>query len=326
MSRLSRAISLLLSVPLLTAVACSDDDMPQVSAPDGAANDAAASPDGSTAAKDPATAEKAVIDRFTDQAGMLQRRSASPSLPGPNQAVNFDQGPFITQGLGPKGEKVKYYNFDVQPTMPAPIFVLFRADDDKPVAGQLNVVDVIPGDANYSDFWQIQKVTVPASYVANTVTSRAEITAAGFAITATQMLVNCPVVPYGSTATLRLGGGSPALMSGWYKGKVVKYFSFEEKALGGAMVPVIPIFVAFNVNPNQPGGGPGSGFKTEAGRLQTHNVLTALPADGPYSPLWSVGVYDNTAFDSVKDLATATAAPQLGAGVANVNCPVVEVK
>src|SRR3954469_6294900 len=85
MSRLSRAISLLLSVPLLTAVACSDDDMPQVSAADAAASDASASPDGSSAAKDPATAEKAVIDRFTDQAGMLQRRSASPSLPGPNQ-------------------------------------------------------------------------------------------------------------------------------------------------------------------------------------------------------------------------------------------------
>jgi hypothetical protein len=326
MSRLSRAVSLLISVPLLTAVACSDGDMPQVSKPDGAATDAASSPDGSAIAKDPATAEKAVIDRFTDQAGMLQRRSASPSLPGPNQAVNFDQGPFITQGLGPRGEKVRYYNFDVQPTAPAPIYVLFHTGQDKPVSGQLNIVDVAPGDAGYSDFWQVQKVTVPATYVANSVTSRAELTAAGFAIEPTQMLVNCPIVPDGSTATLRLGGGSPALMSGWYKGKVVKYFSFEEKALTGAMVPVIPIYVAFNVNPNQPGGGPGSGFRTETGNAQTHNVITALPTDGPYSPLWSVSVYDNTAFASVTSLATATAAPQLGAGVANVNCPVVEVQ
>src|SRR5213075_1587084 len=116
------------------------------------------------------------------------------------------------------------YNFDVQPTAPAPIYVLFRAGETAPVAGQLNIVDVVPGVPGYNDFWQVQKVTVPAGYVANTVTSRAEITAAAFPVEATAMLVNCPVVPDGSTATLRLGGGSAALMSGWYQGKIVKYF------------------------------------------------------------------------------------------------------
>src|SRR5690242_10166149 len=50
----------------------------------------------SVAAKDPATAAKAAIDRFSDAAGHLQKRSASPALPGPNQPVDFDQGPFIT--------------------------------------------------------------------------------------------------------------------------------------------------------------------------------------------------------------------------------------
>jgi len=276
--------------------------------------------------KDPATAEKAPIDRFSDQAGMLQRRSASPSLPAANQPVDFDKAPFITQGLGPNGEKVRYYNFDVQSATPAPIYVLFRTGETTPVVGQLNVVDVVPGGVGYSDFWQVQKVTVPAGYVANSITSRAEIKTAGFPVAATQMLVNCPIVPDGSTATLRIGGGSAALMSGWYQGKVVKYFSFEEKALSGATVPAVSIYVAFNVNPAQAGGGPGSGFMTETGTTQTHNVVAALPANGAYSPLWSVDVYDNAAFASVSNLATAMAAPQLAAGVANVNCPVVEVK
>ena len=72
------------------------------------------------------------------------------------------------------------------------------------MSGQLNVIDVLPGDQGYNDFWQVMKVTVPAGYVANTVTSVAEIGAQGFPVEATDMLVNCPVVPKGSSAALRL--------------------------------------------------------------------------------------------------------------------------
>jgi hypothetical protein len=278
------------------------------------------------AARDPATADKVPVDRFSDQAAMLMRRSAAPSLPGPSQAIDFDQGaPFVTEGFGPHGEKVRYYNFDVQPTVPAPIYVLFRAGEDKPVPGQLNIVDVVPGDQGYSDFWQVHQVTAPSSYVANTVTSKAELVSAGFSVRPTDTLVNCPIVPEGSKAALRVGGGSTALMAGWYRGKTVAYFSFEEKALTGSAVPLSPIYVAFNVNPDQTGGGPGSGFKAESGSAQTHNVVATLPSDATYSPLWLVNVYDNAAFASVGDLSTATAARQLGAGVAKVNCPVVAV-
>jgi hypothetical protein len=279
-----------------------------------------------THGKDPATAAKVSVDRFSDQAANLMKRSATPALPAANQPIAFDSGaPFITSGLGPRGEHVRYYNFDVQPTTPAPIYAFFRAGGVA-VDGQLNVVDVVPGDPGYNDFWQVHKVTVPSSYVPNSVTSLAEITAAGFPIEPTQMLVNCPVVPDGSVATLRFSGESSSLQSGWYKGMVVKYFSFDEKALSGATVPVAPIFVTFNINPNKPGGGPGSGFMTEPGSAQTHNVVPVLPADTGYSPLWSVDVYDNAAFASVTDLPTVQAAPQLGNGVASVNCPIVEVK
>ena len=91
------------------------------------------------------------------------------------------------------------------------------------------------------------------------------------------------------------------------------------------MVPTSPIYVMFNINPDQQDGGPGSGFKTEPGTTQTHNVVATLPGDAGYSPLWLVSVLDNAAFDSVTDLASAAAATVLGAGVATVNCPIVSV-
>jgi hypothetical protein len=69
--------------------------------------------------------------------------------------------PFITKGFTPSGQTVEYYNFDVQPTAPAPIWVLFKQGESNPVSGQLNIINVIPGDAGYNDFWQVYKVIVP---------------------------------------------------------------------------------------------------------------------------------------------------------------------
>jgi hypothetical protein len=277
--------------------------------------------------KDPNTATRSSVDRFSATAGVLFVRDSVNGLPAANAAINFDVEPFITVGLGPAGEVISYYNFDVQPTIPAPIFVLFREGETTPVADQLNVIDVKPGDVGYNDFWQVVAVTVPTDYVANVVTSLAEIQEAGYALDTTTTLVNCPVVPEGSTAALRFGGGATTLVMGWYKGEVVFYFSFEEHPLVvvNDMVPTSPIYVAFNINPDEPGGGPPSGFMTEPGSSQTHNVVATLPGDSTYSPLWLVNIYDNAFFDTVMDLATAQAAPLKAPGAAIVNCPVVSV-
>jgi hypothetical protein len=275
--------------------------------------------------KDPNTADKESIDRFSMEAGHLFVRDSENGLPGPNEAIDFDQGePFMTKGLGPNGELVAYYNFDVQPTEPAPIFVLFRDGESMPVADQLNIVDDIPGDSDYNDFWRVIKVTVPADYVANTITSLDEITMAGYTVDTMDVLVNCPIVPKGSTAKYRMGGEGPGLTRGWYRGKVIYYFNFAEKALSvdaQDMVSLSPIYVAFNINP--PEGGPSSGFKTEEATGRAHNVVATLPADEGYSPLWRVNVYDNADFDNVHDLASAQSANILAMGVANVNCPIV---
>jgi hypothetical protein len=171
-------------------------------------------------------------------------------------------------------------------------------------------------------------VTVPDSYEANTATSVTDLTDADYNIEATNVIKNCPIVPDGSTATKRHGGGNADLVEGWYHGEVVSYFLFEEAMLeaSNGSVPLSPIYVTFNKNPDEDGGGPPSGFMTESGSMQNHNVVASLPGDQRYSPLWLVNIYDNADFDSVSDLDSATDANILASGAANVNCPIISVE
>jgi hypothetical protein len=276
---------------------------------------------------DAETAAEVEIDRFSDEAAHLFMRSANASLPAAGTPIDFDQEPFISMGLGPDGQVVQYYNFDVQPTAPAPIFVLFWESGD-PVAGQHNIVDDVPGDDDYNDFWQVVKVTVSDDYIANSMTSLQELVDAGYEMEFTDMLVNCPIVPDGSTAVLRMGGGDNGLTTGWYQGEVVYYFNFFEAPLSttsDGAVPTSDIYVSFNINPDEDGGGPPSGFMTEPGTTQTHNVVETIPSDAAYSPLWDVMPYDNASFDMVHDLASAMAAMNFGLA-AKVNCPIVSVQ
>jgi hypothetical protein len=313
--------ALLLILMILTFLipfsGCDDEDMPAGPMP-----------------SDPDTAPRATIDRFSDAAGTLFVRDGSNGLPGPGEPVDFDQVPFITQGFGPSGEVVQYYNFDVQPIVSAPIFALFREGESQPVGGQLNIIDVIPGDEGYNDFWHVHRVTVPSDYEANTISSVGELMRQDYDIERTNMIVNCPVVPEGSTADLRFGDmENSGLIRGWYRDQVVFYFSFEEEQLtvnlpadGHPEVPVSDILVSFNINPGESGGGPSSGFMTEGDTPQTHNVVQTIPGSSGYSPLWDVDVYDNADFNSVYNWTTALQANQLAEGVALVNCPVVSVE
>jgi hypothetical protein len=169
---------------------------------------------------DPDKAPVAAVDRFSDKAAHLQLRTPESHLPGPNQPIDFDSGPFITQGLSPKtGMPVRYYNFDVQTTMPAPVYVLYRDGEDKPVEGQLDIIDTLPGETGYNDFRQVWKVTVPKDYVANTIVDAGALKDAGYKMDQTPTLRNMPVVPDKSTAKMRLNGESAELHGAWYKGQ-----------------------------------------------------------------------------------------------------------
>ncbi|WP_236974025.1 hypothetical protein [Membranihabitans maritimus] len=298
-------------LPFLVIFSCSDDD--GMNTPEG---------------KDPDTAEEVSIDRFSETAATLMVRTEANGLPKANEPIDYDQAPFITTGLGREGEIVEYYNFDVQPLTPAPIYVFFKEGSSSPVEGQLNVINVVPGDNGYNDFWQVFRVTVPGDYVANTISSMNELNARNYNIEALNTVVNCPVVPKGSTATKRMGDESSGLVRGWYKGQIVYYFNFSESSLeinSNGEIPVSPIFVTFNINPGEDGGGPASGFVTEEGTVQTHNVLATIPQNTGYSPLWAVRIYDNSGFGSVMDLGSAQSAPAIGPGP-NVNCPVVNIQ
>ena len=50
---------------------------------------------------DPDTAATVSIDRFSTDAGQLFIRDESNGLPGPNEPIDFDQGPFIISMFNP---------------------------------------------------------------------------------------------------------------------------------------------------------------------------------------------------------------------------------
>lgn len=281
-------------------------------------------------AKDINTATKTSVDRFSSSAGHLMVRTATNGLPAANAAINFDNQPFITTGLDRTGASVKYYNFDIQPTVPEDIYVFFKSGSSTPIVGQNNVIPTIPGETGYNDFWLVNKVIVPDSYVPNSITSEAEVLASGYPVTETTTIVNCPVVPFGSTAARSsVTGKASQLTLGWYKGQSVAYFNFDEASLAtttAGNVPTSPIYVMFKVNPNSsnPASGPASGFASETTNSnQTHNVLETLPGDSAYSPLWDVRVLDNANFNAVSNLVTAKNFTSTPAG-ATVNCPFVK--
>ena len=107
------------------------------------------------------------------------------------------EGGDLTQGWY-KGQEVFYFDFEQPSVQTAPIYAFVTGfnENDEPifVEGQNNVIDVIPGDENYSAFWDVNLVVVPEDYVANSITSVAEITAGGYDIMPAGLLVNCPVV------------------------------------------------------------------------------------------------------------------------------------
>jgi len=268
-----------------------------------------------------------VIDRFSAAAGTLQVRTATNGLPGPGQPVDFDHLPFITQSWGPAGEVIRYYNFDVQPTTPAKMYVFYVGEQE--LTPQHRVVDVIPGQPAYSDFFRVVRVMAPARYVADELRDVSAILRSGFALIETSQIVNRPVVPRGSTARERLNGAATEPEAGWYRGQQIQWFRFDEAPLiagPGAPVPTSPISVTFNKNPDLPGGGPTSGFRTDPGGRQTHNVASSLPGDVDYSPLWTVSIYDNAVFSTVFNETTVLAAPFKARNVATVNCPIVFVQ
>lgn len=110
----------------------------------------------------------------------------------------LESGEALTQGWY-QGGRVYYPDFGLNPAVAIPIWVFVTGMDagGNPVfvEGQRNIIDAIPGDEGYSDFWHVRMVMVDDSYEANSITSAEAVGDAGFEVVQAPMVVNCPVVP-----------------------------------------------------------------------------------------------------------------------------------
>jgi hypothetical protein len=220
-----------------------------------------------------------------------------------------------------EGRATYYYDFgasspplnDAKTVAHIPIYVLVTGFDSngqpQPVADQHNIVDFVPGDPGYSDLWQVNFVTVPANYIANTVRSLDDVQKAGYPIKATDQLVNCPVVPLNSS----LAEGTPGLTKCWYKGKEVHYFDF-----GPSPDFTLPIyaFITGLDSAGNPQFVPGQ-----------HNIIGVIPGQGGYSAFWDlhlVKVPADYQANSITSIAQALASgyEMIHPGIV-VNCPVI---
>lgn len=157
-----------------------------------------------------------------------------PPFPAPNALAAPGRVYAVESGWF-DGQAVPYYNLGANTplspndservsVMPAWLFVTGQNADGSPIKfeGQGTVFNVAPGEAGYTDLWQIFFVTPPANYVADALTSIDSLEANGLAIEKTPMLVNCPIVP----AQAALADKSKALIHGWVNGQPVSYFDF----------------------------------------------------------------------------------------------------
>jgi len=211
-------------------------------------------------------------------------------------------------------DMVQYWDFGPNPNVALPILVFFQADNpDTMVSGQNNIIDSIPGQPGYSDFWRVNKVLVPSDYTPNSIKSFEEAVNSGYTIEITGIVVNCPVVNPSTT----LEGSDQGLVQGWYRGMDVFYFDFGTRSPAeGSVVLRAPIWVFFLED-----GTPVAG---------QNNVIDLLPDEEGYSDLWHVHkVIVDTSYvpNTYKSAAAIMAAANSGDVTVEetdifVNCPV----
>ncbi|MDI9358830.1 MAG: hypothetical protein QM528_07780 [Phycisphaerales bacterium] len=224
------------------------------------------------------------IDRFSDQAGTIFRRSISSSLPVANAPINFNEAPFFSVGLDSSGNTVHFYNFDVYDTTKVfqrgidtaylLVFVPSLLDPTNYVIRDI-YINNLPGDPQYTDFkfvyvFAIIDPQANALYKSGTYTSVAElkyVTASGdpniniysildaSALSPYDAYLNGAVVPPGSTC------GATKLDTAWVNGKKAGLFLLNDTILNPVANPnpltyyFDSAYVAFVNNPTNFGAG-----------------------------------------------------------------------
>jgi hypothetical protein len=181
------------------------------------------------------TAPLLPVDRFSDPAGTLLRRSQDPSLPKANEAFALDDPRFALAVVGPGGATARCYNLDVRPAKPNRYYVFYDRIGNYRLA-QFPVIAKAPGDPGYSDLWDIWKVITPDSFKeknwirdAATVEKLLADKASGYTAASTGIYLNAPVVPEGTTAGNKAEGreGRATRLFAWYEGMRAPFLYFE---------------------------------------------------------------------------------------------------
>jgi predicted lipoprotein with Yx(FWY)xxD motif len=218
-----------------------------------------------------------------------------------------------------KDQAVKYYDFGANTHLvngkvaDAPIYALIygmKADGSPDfVPGQHNIIDVLPGQTGYSDLWDVNLVTVPQDYTADSIRSADELMAMDYPMVEAGLLVNCPIVPPGSTTET-----GRTLVQGWYMGQKVYYFDYGMNSEMAAPIYALITGMDAEGNPQFVEG--------------QHNIIDVIPGDEGYSAFWHVHLVTVPADYAAETFKSADAVMTSGYEMTEtdilVNCPVVE--
>jgi len=231
----------------------------------------------------------------------------------PSEAVHFE---LVDSWY--RDQEARYYNFgrntpatgDTVETAQIWAFITGMDSEGEPqfVEGQGAVVDVEPGDDDYSDLWEVTMVTVPDGYEPDSIRPAQAVADSGFEMFEPEMLVNCPLVPAGST--LEEG---PELQQGWRDGKQVLYPNFGPNP--ATANPLLALITGFDDDGNPQ-------FIEGQG-----SIIDAVPRQEDYSAFWRVNLVLAPAGYKANELRSAEAVRATGWEVTEtdivVNCPIV---
>jgi hypothetical protein len=163
-----------------------------------------------------------------------------------------------------QGRTITYYDFGPIKLKPgnklAPLWAVTNG-----ASGQHNIVNTVPGQAEYSPLWQINMVTFKTGTTPHLLKSKADVDAAVKAgevtVTSTETVVNCPVLGFGQKK-----------IAGYSNGHLIHYLDLGpvKVAPGNAVAPLFTV--------------------TNPVGAQQHNIAeeNIAPGQTKYPALWGI--------------------------------------
>lgn len=193
------------------------------------------------------------------------------------------------------GAQVFFWDFGPAPDNSAPLIFLRQPTTDGTVdlLPHPPILDVIPGDPNYTPFWALWHVDVTDLYAGEVISSLQALQEAqnrGLVTMPEQRptYLNCPVVHPDVRVEVGFGNEDAAPSPAFYRGLQVDLVNFAFRPLleDKTHVPIAELYVL-----NRDGGAPldevtrGVDMTGDGDTIDSNNVFQYARADDPYSPL-----------------------------------------